>query len=88
MNDMYIKRAVAKRCGLCGCVGDLFELPGVPEKFCSECSADLAMVAQLSTEIGAATKAGRSTDALASELSQTSRRILERTQSAGLRDRD
>jgi hypothetical protein len=87
LNDMYIKRAVAKRCGLCGRVGDLFELPGVPEKLCSECSADLAMVAQLSTEIGAATKAGRSTDALASELSEMSRRILERAQSVGLSDR-
>jgi hypothetical protein len=91
LNDMYTERDVAKRCGqcgLCGRVRDLFELPGMPEKFCWECSADFATVAQFSTEIGAAARAGRSTKALESELSAMSRRILERTQSAGLSDRD
>jgi hypothetical protein len=88
LHDMYIERDVAKRCGLCGRVGDLFGLPGRPDKFCLECSADFATVAQLSTEIGAATQAGTSTDKLESELSEMSRRILERTQSAGLSDRD
>jgi hypothetical protein len=86
LNDMYVERNVAKQCGLCGRVRDLFELPGMPEKFCWECSADFATVAQLSTEIGAALRAGRSTDTLESELSETSRRILERTQSAGASD--
>ena len=62
------------------------ELPGRPEKFCLECSADLATVIQLSTEIGAARRAGRSIDALESELSEISRRMLERSQSAGLSD--
>jgi hypothetical protein len=84
LNDMYIARNVAKQCGLCGRVRDLFELPGMPEKFCWKCSADFATVAQLSTEIGAATRARTSTDKLESELSEMSRRILERTQSAGL----
>jgi hypothetical protein len=87
MFDMHIERNVAKQCGLCGRVRDLFELPGVPEKFCWECSADLATVAQLSTEIGAATRVGTSTDNLESELSEMSRRILERAQSVGLSDR-
>jgi hypothetical protein len=86
LNDMYVERNVAKQCGLCGRVRDLFELPGMPEKFCWESSADFAAVAQLSTEIGAATRAGISTDRLESELSETSRRILERTQSAGASD--
>ena len=88
LNDAYKKQDAAKQCGLCGRVTDSFELPGMPEKFCWECSTDFATVAQLSTEIGAATKAGRSTDALESELSEMTRRILERTQSAGLSDRD
>jgi hypothetical protein len=86
LNDLSIERNVAKQCGLCGRVRDLFELPGRPEKFCLECSADLATVIQLSTEIGAATRAGRSIDALESELSEVSRRLLERSQSAGLSD--
>ena len=86
LNDMYIQRNVAKQCGLCGRVRDLFELPGRPEKFCLECSADLATVIQLSTEIGAATRAGRSTDTLELELSEMSRCMLERSQSAGPSD--
>jgi hypothetical protein len=86
LHDLYIERNVAKQCGLCGRVRDLFELPGRPEKFCLECSADLATVIQLSTEIGAATRAGRSTDTLESELSEMSRRMLERSQSAGPSD--
>ena len=88
LNDVYIRQDVAKQCGLCGRVRDLFELPGMPKKFCWECSADFATVAQLSAEIGASTRAGRSTDALESELSQMSRRTLERTQSAALSDPD
>ena len=88
LKDTYIERHVAKHCGLCGRVSDLFELPGMPDKFCLECSADFATVIQLNTEIGAETRAGRSADTLESELSEMSRRILERTPSAGLRDRD
>jgi hypothetical protein len=82
LNDLYIKRNVTKPCGLCGRTRDLFELPGRTEKFCLECSADLATVIQLSTEIGAATRSGESIDALESELSEMSRRMLERSQSA------
>jgi hypothetical protein len=82
-NELYIVRNPAKPCGLCGRIRDLFELPGRPEKFCLECSADLATVIQLSIEIGATTRAGRSADTLELELSETSRRILERSQAAG-----
>jgi hypothetical protein len=86
LNRLYMERNVAKRCGMCGRVRDLFELPGRPEKFCLECSADLAAVIQLNTEIGAATRAGTSTDTLELELSEMSRRMLERSQSADLSD--
>jgi hypothetical protein len=86
LNELYAERNAAKLCGLCGRSSDLFELPGRPEKFCFECSADLATVIQLSTEIGAATRAGRSTETLESELSEMSRRMLERSQSAGPSD--
>ena len=85
-NNLYIVRNVAKPCGLCGRIPVLFELQGRPEKFCLECSADLATVIQLSTEIGAATRAGGSTDTLESELSEMSRRMLERSQSADRTD--
>ena len=86
LNDRYVERNVAKRCGMCGRVRDIFELPGRAEKFCLECSADLAAVIQLNTEIGAATRAGTSTDTLELELSEMSRRMLERSQSAGPSD--
>lgn len=86
LNDLFIEGNVAKLCGLCGRIRDLFELPGRPEKFCLECSADLATVIQLSTEIGAATRAGRSSETLQSELSEVSRRMLERSQSGDPND--
>jgi hypothetical protein len=84
LNDLCIQRNLAKQCGLCGRVRELFELPGRPEKFCLECSADLATVVQLRAEIGAATRAGTDTGTLESEASEMSRRILERSQPADL----
>ena len=84
--DLYRELNVAGQCGVCGRVRDLFELPGRPEKFCLECSADLATVIQLNTEINAATRKGMSVGALESEFSEISRRILARSQSANLSD--
>ena len=84
--DLYRELNVAGKCGVCGRVRDLFELPGRPEKFCLECSADLATVIQLNTEINAATREGMSVGALESEFSEISRRILARSQSADLSD--
>ena len=85
--DLYRRELnVAGQCGVCGRVRDLFELPGRPEKFCLECSADLATVIQLNTEINAATREGMSVGALESEFSEISRRILARSQSADLSD--
>ena len=71
-------------CSVCGHIQELFELPGRTEKCCLECSADLATAILLSTEIDAATLAGRSTNALVCEFSEISNRMLERSQSAEL----
>jgi hypothetical protein len=71
-------------CSVCGCVTELVELPGRLEKFCLECSGDVATAILLTTEIDAATFAGRSTNALVSEFAQVSSRMLERAQSAEL----
>jgi hypothetical protein len=72
------------QCSICGRIAPLFELPGRTEKYCLGCSADLATAILLSTEIDAATMAGRSTRALVSEFSEISSRMLERSQSAEL----
>ena len=61
---------------------ELFELPGRIDKFCLECSADLATAILLSSEIDAATLAGRNTNALVSEFAEISGRMLDRAQSA------
>ena len=71
-------------CSLCGRVEDLFELPGRTDKCCLECSADLATAMLLTTEIDAATLAGQNTNALVSEFSEISTRLLQRSQSAEL----
>jgi len=71
-------------CSVCGCVTELVELPGRLEKFCLECSGDVATAILLTTEIDAATLSGRNTNELVSEFVQISSRMLERAQSAGL----
>ena len=70
------------QCSVCGLVVKLFELPGRTEKFCLACSADLATAILLTTEIDAATLAGRSTDTMVCEFAEISRRMLDRSQSA------
>jgi hypothetical protein len=72
------------QCSVCGRIEELLELPGRIEKCCLECSADLAAAILLSTEIEAATLAGRSTTALVSEFSEISSRMLSRAQFAEL----
>jgi hypothetical protein len=86
LSDLHRELNIAGQCGVCGRVRDLFDLPGRPEKFCLECSADLATVIQLNTEISAATRVGTSVHALESEFYEISRRILDRSQSADLND--
>jgi hypothetical protein len=70
------------QCSVCGRIEELFELPGRTEACCLECSADLAASILLTTEIDAATQAGRGTNALVSEFFQISGRMLERSQTA------
>ena len=70
------------QCSVCGRITELVELPGRIEQFCLACSADLATAALLITEIDAATLAGRNTNALVSECTEISSRILDRAQSA------
>jgi len=69
------------RCSVCGRRTELFELPGKTEKYCLECSADVATSMLLTTEIDAATMAGRSTQGLVAEFAELSNRLLERAQS-------
>jgi hypothetical protein len=76
------EQASIGQCSMCGCVAELLELPGRLDKFCLACSADLATVILLRTEIDAATLAGRNTDALVSEFGEISARMLGRAQSA------
>jgi hypothetical protein len=76
------EQALVGHCSVCGCVTELFELPGRTDKFCLACSADLATVLLLGTEIDAATVAGRNSDALVSEFNEIGNRMLSRAQSA------
>ena len=78
------EQASIARCCVCGRIEELFELPGRTERYCLECSADLATAILLTTEIDAATLAGRSTKALVSEFGEITSRMLERSQSAEL----
>jgi hypothetical protein len=76
------EQALSGQCSVCGRVTELLDLPGRTDKFCLPCSADLATVILLGTEIDAATMAGRNSDALVSEFDQISTRMLGRAQSA------
>jgi hypothetical protein len=68
------------QCAVCGSHAELFELPGRREKYCYQCSADVATSILLTTEIDAATRSGEETDALKAEFVQLGRRLLERAQ--------
>ena len=72
------------RCSVCGHYGEIFDLPGRFEKYCLECSADVAAVILLTTEIDASTLAGVNTNDLISEFTLVSNRMLGRAQSAEL----
>lgn len=70
------------QCSVCGKRAELFELPGRIEKYCLECSADVATAILLTTEIDAATLDGRETQQLVAEFAQLSTRLLQRSQQA------
>jgi len=76
------EQQLISQCSVCGRYTDLVELPGSNEKYCLPCSADVATSILLTTEIDAATLAGRETRNLVAEFAQLSARILERSQSA------
>jgi hypothetical protein len=84
LKGMSVKQDLIGHCSVCGRVEELFDLPGRTEKYCLECSADLATAMLLATEIDAATLAGNSAEALVSEFSAISTRLLDRSQSAEL----
>jgi hypothetical protein len=72
------------QCSVCGHRGELFDLPGRFEKYCLGCSADVATSILLTTEIDAATLAGRSTRELVTEYTCIHIRMLCRAQSTEL----
>jgi hypothetical protein len=68
------------QCAACGRQTELFDLPGRTEKYCLQCSADVATSILLATEIDAATATGEDTGALVAEFVQLGRRLLARAQ--------
>ena len=72
--------ASLSHCSSCGRPTELFELPGRSEKYCLECSADVATSVLLAAEIDAANKFGEETGELVAEFLQTGRRLLARAQ--------
>jgi hypothetical protein len=72
------------QCSVCGHHGELFDLPGRFEKYCLGCSADVATTILLTTEIDAATLAGRSVSEMVAEMTCIHVRMLCRAQSAEL----
>ena len=73
--------AAIVQCAACGRQTELFELPGRHEKYCLECSADVATSILLATEIDAANAAGEDTGNLVTEFVELGRRLLARAQS-------
>ena len=73
-------KACSAQCAVCGSHAELFELPGRRERYCYECSADVATSILLTTEIDAATRSGEETGLLKAEFVQLGRRLLERAQ--------
>jgi hypothetical protein len=71
-----------QRCSVCGRCAELFELPQRNEKYCLECSADMATSILLTTEIDAATMSGQDAQCLVAEFEQLSLRLLARSQAA------
>jgi hypothetical protein len=67
------------QCTVCGRRTELFELPGRRDKYCLECSADVATSILLTTEIDAATISGEETAGLVAEFVQLKRRLLQKT---------
>jgi hypothetical protein len=67
-------------CSACGRATELFDLPGRQEKYCLECSADVATSILLASEIDAGNKSGEDTGELVTEFLYVGRRLLARAQ--------
>jgi hypothetical protein len=81
-DDLHIvEKNLRETCSICGRSEEFFPLPGRPENLCLACSADVATVAVLRTEIDAATYAGQDANNMLDEFWQLSRRLLTRAQS-------
>lgn len=76
------EEVASAQCSVCGRRTELFELPGGNERYCLECSADVATSVLLTTEIDAATMAGQETNGLVAEFAELNSRLLARSQSA------
>jgi hypothetical protein len=76
------EEAFSLQCDVCGRASPLVDLPGRSERYCLQCSADIATSILLKTEIDAATRVGLETNDLVAEFTQLSKRLLERAQSA------
>ena len=63
------------RCSVCGRATELVELPGRSEIHCLPCSADVATSILLTTEIDAATLAGRDAEELIAEFAEVASRL-------------
>jgi len=72
--------ASSPQCATCGRHAELFELPGKKEKYCLECSADVATSILLATKIDQASRIGEDTTGLVAEFVQLGRRLLSRAQ--------
>jgi hypothetical protein len=68
------------QCSVCGRRTELFELPGKDEKYCFECSADVATSILLACEIRTGRVAGQDVKGLILEFAEFSQRMLERAQ--------
>jgi hypothetical protein len=81
-DDLHIlEKNLRETCSICGRSEEFFPLPGRTENLCLACSADVATVAVLRTEIDAATFAGLEANKMLDEFWQLSRRLLTRAQS-------
>jgi hypothetical protein len=81
-DDLHIlEKKLRETCSICGRSEEFFPLPGRKENLCLACSADVATVAVLRTEIDAATYAGQDANNMLDEFWQLSRRLLTRAQS-------
>lgn len=65
------------KCDICGRAAELSELPGLKDRCCGTCGADLATMVLLYTESKAAEREGRESTELESELRAVINKLLK-----------